>query len=331
MADTRLQMLEKIGGQRNPAENTEYQNLLAAQGGGGGGSDFSQIPSVSSYVESQFASENTALQDLVTQMMGREKPLDIYGRLETEAGLPELRGVSTSLSKEIGAIEDYLDQIEPDVSARTRESLVTEAQRRGMVAAGREPFLQKLGKFGTALGRIGGRISEAERGIGTKVGLAMQGQEMELQPLELRYKTLIDRNVRLTSGFMADRQTQLDFLFDKFQRERQLSDMELQQANQLAQEERQYFQGLKASAADLGIQISGYESGDAILNAIAVARAEQVSYERAQKAKTSGGINFGGGTPTFTPTETKPTNRPSLDYFWSPDIIRESGGSATLR
>lgn len=32
MADTRLQMLEKIGSQRNPAENSEYQQLL--QGGG---------------------------------------------------------------------------------------------------------------------------------------------------------------------------------------------------------------------------------------------------------------------------------------------------------
>lgn len=328
MADTRLQMLEKIGSGRNPVEQTEYQNLLSQQGGGGGGVDFSQVPSVSQYVESQFASENTALQDLVNQMIGREKPLDIYSRLETQAGLPELRGVSTSLSKEIANVEDYLQSIEQDVSARTRESLVTEAQRRGIVAETRRLPEERLTRLGTALGRIGERISTSERGISTKVSLALQGQQMELEPLELRYKTIIDQNVRRTTGFVADRQTQLDLLFDKLQRERQLSDMELQQASQLAQEERQYYQGLKTSAADLGVTISGDESSDAILNAIAIARAEQVAYERSEKRRTGGGINF--NIPDV-PTELKPTERPSLDYFWSPDIVRESGGSATLR
>ena len=211
------------------------------EGGGGGDSiDMSQVPSVQSYVQGQFATEDPALTDLIKQMLAREKPLDIYGRLETEAGLPEMRGAASTLTKEIQALEDYLRQIEPDISARTRESLVTEAQRRGMVAEGRRPFLEKLGMFGTALGRISGRISEAERGIGTKVGLALRGQEMTLEPLQLRYSVMVDRNARLLTGFTQDRQTQLDMLFDKLQRQRQLSDREWQLANELAAEERAY-------------------------------------------------------------------------------------------
>ena len=280
-------MLEKIGGQRNPVENTEYQNLLAAQGGGG--TDFSQIPSVSQYVEGQFASENTALQDLVTQMMGREKPLDIYGRLETEAGLPELRGVSTSLSKEIGAIEDYLDQIEPDVSARTRESLVTESQRRGMVSAGREPFLQKLTKLGTALGRVSGRVSEAERGIATKTELGLRGQEMDIEPLKLRYQVMTDQNARRLTGFTADRQTQLDQLYDKHQLERQLDDRDWQLANSWAQEERSYTNQLKTTAAGAGVKLSGAESTDDILALIGTTAAQAIQWERSYKNRTAGG------------------------------------------
>ena len=255
------------------------------EGGGGGDSiDMSQVPSVQDYIKGQFASEDPALTDLVTKMMAREKPLDIYSRLETEAGLPELKGVSSSLSKEIASIEDYLTQIEPDVSARTRESLVTEAQRRGMVAEGRRPFLEKLGTVGTALGRISGRISEAERGIGTKVGLAMQGQQQELEPLQLRYTTMVDRNARMTTGFTADRQTKLDVLFDKLNRQRQLSDMEWQQASQLASEERQYTKTLQTSAANAGITLKGNETHDDILALIGKTAAEQIAYDRRKGA-----------------------------------------------
>lgn len=293
MADTELQQLAKTD--RNPVQETRYQELLKQQGAGGGteGIDMSQVPSVQQYVQGQFAAEDPVLRDLIMQMRSQEKPLDIYGRLETEAGLPELRGVSTSLSKEIAAIEDYLDQIEPDVSARTRESLVTEAQRRGMVAAGREPFLQKLGKVGTALGRISGRISEAERGIGIKTELGLRGQEMELEPFKLRYQVMVDRNSRLLSGFTADRQTLLDSLYDKLQRQRYLSDREWEQANALAAEERQYMKSLQTVAAQAGAKLTGQESADDILALIGTTAAEAIGWERGYKeralAKTGGG------------------------------------------
>ena len=292
----------------NPATGQWDDNYHAQQealergesGGGGGGSrsaagvDLSQVPSVSQYIEGQFATEDKALQDLVTQMMGREKPLDIYGRLEKEAGLPELRGVSTSLSKEIGSIEDYLDQIEPDVSARTRESLVTEAQRRGMVATGREPFLQKLTKLGTALGRVSGRVSEAERGIATKTELGMRGQEMDIEPLQLRYQVMVDRNARKLTGFTADRQTQLDALYDKLQRQRTLDDQDWQLAKQLDQEENSYIKSLKTSAAQAGVTLSGNESADDILGLIGKTAAESIQWERNYKTKTAGGTGTAG-------------------------------------
>jgi hypothetical protein len=332
-------------------------------GGGGGGTDssgrstgsidMSQVPSVQEYIKGQFASEDPALLDLVKQMQSREKPLDIYGRLETEAGLPELRNTSNTLSKEISSIEDYLRQIEPDISARTRESMVTEAQRRGMVAAGREPFLEKLDTMGTALGRITNRISAAEQGIGTKVNLAMQGQQMDLEPAQLRYATMVDRNARLTTGFTADRQTKLDVMFDKLNRERTLSDQDWQLANQLASEERNYMRTLQTSAANAGITLRGNESTNDILSLIGRTAAEEKAYQRS-KSSGSGtvaskkeaaalvalrkdvaqGVKFedlvrrygvgDGALPTYQIREEYNNGAPATQWGWGPATEPES-------
>lgn len=252
---------------------------------GGGYGAIENVPSVQEYIKGQFAAEDPYLAALVERMKGREAPLDIYGRLETEAGLPELRGAATTLTKEISSIEDLLETIEPDIAKRTRESLVTEAQRRGMVTAGREPYLEKLGKFGTALGRVSEQIGTAERGIATKTELAMRGQELELEPYQLQYTVMVDRNARLTTGFTEDRQTQLDILWDKLERTRALEDREWELANQLGSEEREYIKALQTSAAQAGVTLKGTETIDEMLTLIGKAAREEILWERAQAGK----------------------------------------------
>jgi hypothetical protein len=81
----------------------------------------------------------------------------------------------------------------------------------------------------------------------------------------------------LSSSFTLDRQTQLDVLFDKLQRTRELSDMEWKTAGELAQYEKEYLRSLQATAADLGVSTTGNESSEALLNAIAVARKAEIS------------------------------------------------------
>jgi len=257
-------------------------------GGGGGGVDFSSIPSAMDFAKQLGTGEEAVMNKLISTMGGQEKPLDIYGRLETEAGVPELRTASKSLSKEIASIEDYLDIIEPNVSARTRESLVTEAQRSGMVAKEKEPYQEKLTKLGTGLGRVRQSLSETIAGIGTKTGLALQGQQMELEPLKMQYTALVDRNARTMTGFTIDRQTELDILFDKYERERQLSDMEWQRANEISSEEREYRRTLETTAAESGTQFTGNESNDELLALIGNAAAEEIAWDRRDKGGTAG-------------------------------------------
>jgi len=267
----------------------------AAGGGGGDYSAIESVPSVQEYIKGQFATEDVALKNLLAQMRSRQSPLDIYSGLEETAGLPMMKKTATTLMKEIASIEDYLDMIEPDVSARTRESLATEAQRRAMVAAGKKPWIEKLSRLGTSLGRLGERIGMAERGIGTKTELAMRAQEMNLEPYQLAYSVTVDRNARMLTGFTEDRQAQLDILWDKLQRQRQLEDREWELAQQLAAEERQYFKNLQAAAAESGIEIGGNESAGELLALIGKTAKEAIDWERSYKERA---LRRGGGGGT---------------------------------
>jgi len=315
MADTEFQQLAKTD--RNPVQETRYQELMKTQGGTGGtdGIDLSQVPSALDYANKLSGTEDTALQGVVAAMRAREDPLAIYNRLETEAGVPQLRQTSSTLSKEIASVEDYLDTIEPGVSGRTRESLVTEAQRNKMVSSEKEPWVEKLTKLGTALGRVQGSLSDAMSGVGTKTQLAMQGQEQNLEPVKMYYSALVDRNARLMTGFTVDRQTKLDVLFDKLNRERQLSDMEWQQANELAQEERVYTKQLQTAAASAGVKLTGSESNDDLLSMIGSTAAETIQWERSYKNRTAGGSGTAGERATFAAVSSLRQDIKSYDTF----------------
>ncbi len=285
-----------------------------ADGRSTGSIDYSQVPSVQEFTKGQFAAEDVPFQALITKMMGQEKPIDMFSRMESEAGIPELRGAARSMTKEIGSIEDVLDTIEGSVSGRTRESLVTESMRQRMVSSERQPHEKALAKLATGLGRVTGSISELASQLSQKVGLVMKGQMQELEPLKLMYSTLVDRNSRLASGFTVDRQTQLDIAFDKLARERTLSDQDWALVNSLAQEEREYTKTLRNAIAELGIQLTGNESLDQLLSMAGEGFAEQIKWDRDMemlKAKKKGdgpGIDVGDDTP---PSEPKPTSTPS--------------------
>lgn len=250
-----------------------------------GGLDMSQVPSVKDYVQKQIDVEDPYFQTLLTRMEGQEKPLDIYSRLEEEAGVPTLRKSATSLAQEIYDLEDTIKAVEPNVSARTRESFVTEAQRKDMVTAQKKPLREKLETFSTNLGRIKEMLANAMANISTKTGLALKGQEMELEPLKLQYTTMVDRNARLLTGFTSDRQDLLDSLYDKLERQRYLDDRDWDLANTIASEEREYKMALQQAAASAGYKVTGSESIDELLGIVGDKAAEQIAFERAKANK----------------------------------------------
>ena len=167
-----------------------------------------------------------ALQQYIQFQQGQQKPIDIYNTLESLAGLPQLRKTSSTIQGAIGNVEDALKRVEPNVSATTRQSIVTEAQRQGMVAAQRTPMEERLGELTTGLGRVTSGISQAESTLGTKAGLFMQGQQQDLSTYKLVLDTMSERAAALVSGFGSDQKYEYNFLMDKLTRQRQLTDQE---------------------------------------------------------------------------------------------------------
>ena len=238
-------------------------------GGEGGGTarvDMSQVPSTQQYIQGQFAAEDPSLQALVERMGAREAPLDMYTRLEEQAELPALRQSAGSLSKEIANLEDSYYRLEPEISARTRESLVTEPQRQAMLRTQRQPITENLTRLGTSLGRLWDSITRGESTLGTRVGLGLQGQEMQLEPLELQYQTMQDRNARLLTGFTQDKEVLLQNLYDKLDRQRSLDDREWQKVFELEKMKQQYdyniseydYKRKNMSAMDIANSIPGF-------------------------------------------------------------------------
>lgn len=235
----------------NPAsgvwDDNYYANLNKG-GGGGGGSNFNE-PNITladiggsalDFAKTAGAGVNDAYAQYAMAARAQQNPLDIYTSLENAAGLPAMRATASTLRGQVGSLEDLIGNIEPNVSATTRNSLVTEAQRSGMVSSQQAPWIDRLNKIATALGRVEQGVTSATQDIGTKTGFAVQGQQMALDPLKMQIQLASDNAARLMTGFTSDREANLSILMDKLQRQRQLSDREWQQASDLAKLEASY-------------------------------------------------------------------------------------------
>lgn len=278
--------------------------------------DLSQVPTVSGYVDSQISAENAALDPIIKAMQAREKPLDIYTKLENEAGIPQLRTTAGNIGKEINRLEDTLGGLEANISGRTRESMVTEAMRGRMVAAEAQPMQDNLSKLTTGLGRIQQAISEGMEGINTKTGLTIQGQQYDLEPLQLKYSTLVEQDARKLTGFTADRQTAIDQIYAKWQRGNTISDQEWQLAAEAAQSEREYTQAVSKAAASAGISDLSGSTAD-ILARVGKTVSDQQSFENKMKSYTTY-KSSDGTTTTTTPNTATPSVTPASDLlsYW---------------
>jgi len=248
--------------------------------GGGGGLNIDSIPSTLEFATGQEAVIGGELAELTTEMASQEKPLDVYTRLEEEAGVPEQRKVAQTLREQIYGIEDTIRRVEPTIKATTRESMVTEGQRERMAVTQKKPLLERLGELSISLGRVGEGISASMQDISAKVGLFIKGQEMDLQPLLLQYQNTVDSASRLMSAFSIDSQNQLQVLIANWQRQNELDDREYEQAFALLQQENSYTQALRSSAATAGVVLKGNESTNDILKKIGESAREEIEHAR---------------------------------------------------
>jgi len=105
-------------------------------------------------------------------------------RLEEEKGVLGMRERVGSFEEEMATTQTLLDQLEGDITKRTREFLVSEPQRRRVVAAERQPLMEQLGIAERGMAATTGRLARTEQDILTELGLIEKEKTMPLDLFE---------------------------------------------------------------------------------------------------------------------------------------------------
>ena len=132
-------------------------------------------------------------QELAQQIADYDKnkksSADIMNSALTSYGVPEIRNRVSGLRTTLGNTEAALNAVDPSVTGRTSQSLVTEAQRQRMVAKEREPIASQYGDISRTLGTESANLNDAERSA-REIGSGMiNDYNTGRQALQSRYES----------------------------------------------------------------------------------------------------------------------------------------------
>lgn len=94
-------------------------------------------------------STKQAQADLTSFYRTRKNPVGYYNEAVEKLGVPDARAAVARDRKAITDTQNLVDAVDPSVTGRTSGSLVTEAQRQGLVTREKTPLLESLGKLQT--------------------------------------------------------------------------------------------------------------------------------------------------------------------------------------
>ena len=188
----------------------------------------------------QRAEEESLFAEYQKAATGGESPTATYERLSSQYGLPEIMKGLETYRKQGAGVESLLSNLEPDVTARTTGSLLTEAERRYKVATEEAPLRKQLGELALGERTKTYQLGDVANLINTQLQLKQQERSQTLEPLKLRLSSLTDRFAREITGYNQSAEMELNTLSDKLGRERTLADREWQRMSDLAKMEREY-------------------------------------------------------------------------------------------
>jgi len=209
------------------------------------------LPGVKDFAGGLDTRENSIFGNYFQLAQNQPKPLELFDMMSNSAGVPQLKQSQASLQGTIYDIEDSLRRLEPDINARTQNSVVTESQRRGMLTSAQKPIMENYGWLNQSLGRISDALSKTEADVTQRVGYAMEGFKQELEPYKEHLSLAIQQGARAMTGFTADRQSFLDITLAKIGRQEKVTDQEYASAKELALKERDYFQAIEMKKMEI--------------------------------------------------------------------------------
>lgn len=240
--DSPLQQYEKIkaSGGLNPVQQTEYDALLKSAGGSSGGANtasydqlLKSLPKAADYANQINTGINNDFQTYLDAINKAPKAADTYQANLEAAGIPNLQKTASSLQGQVYSLEDALRAVEGNVAGTTQNSLVTQAQRAGMIEARQKPLQENLGTISTALGRITDAINQGKSDALTLTGLSQQDSKMVLDAYSKKLDIAMTQGAQSLQAFISDTNNVLNTTLAKIHRGEQVSDQEAQNAFEL--------------------------------------------------------------------------------------------------
>lgn len=184
----------------------------------------STLPKATDFEAGTNANENQALGDYFGYLNSTTSPLDFYTKTTGAMGLPQLRKTQSSLQGTVYGLEDALRAVEPNVTATTGNSLVTEAQRQGMVTAKQAPIQQNLSTQSTALGRVSDAVTQGNQQALDLTNLNEQGEQKFIDAYKTKLDTAMTQGSQGLQAFINDTNNTLNITLAKIARGEKVSD-----------------------------------------------------------------------------------------------------------
>lgn len=122
-----------------------------------------------------------------------QNPLDMYNAALDQLGIADVRTRVTSLRNNLIDTENMLRNVDPNVTARTSNSLVTEAQRQKLVASEQAPIAEQLRTQGQNFDAAQAEYNQILGEGKTQAELKYEGQKQKRQALMDRLQTAISQ------------------------------------------------------------------------------------------------------------------------------------------
>lgn len=126
---------------------------------------------------------NTAYGEYSQYLGTTKNPLDHYNEAVNSLGIPDARARVAADRKAISDTQNLVDAVDPSVTGRTQGSLVTEAQRQGLVTKEKSPLLESLGRLGGIYGTSSGNLADLMGQASQNANFAFQGDQANLSAL----------------------------------------------------------------------------------------------------------------------------------------------------
>lgn len=115
--------------------------------------------------------------ELTSFTKGRKNPTDYYNEAINSLGVPDARAKVQADRQAITDTQNLVDAVEPSVTGRTSGSLVTEAQRQGLINKETAPLMAGLGKLQGAYGTSSANLADLMGQAQTQASLGYAGQQ----------------------------------------------------------------------------------------------------------------------------------------------------------